>query len=66
MIFLFKVRNGAIGNNPCFPYDACVATHMGTDIDILTWEQSMNCGRLRSLLFICIPIYIYIYIYSRE
>lgn len=33
------VRNQAIGNNPCFPYDACVATHMGKDLDILTWEQ---------------------------
>jgi hypothetical protein len=39
------VRNHAIGNNPCYPYDACIATHMGTDLDILTWEQSMNCGR---------------------
>jgi hypothetical protein len=35
----------AIGNNPCFPYDACIDTHLGNDLDILTWEQSMNCGR---------------------
>ncbi|KAJ1394154.1 hypothetical protein B484DRAFT_425375 [Ochromonadaceae sp. CCMP2298] len=39
------VRNHALGNNPCFPYDACVKTHMGEDLDVLAWEQSMNCGR---------------------
>jgi hypothetical protein len=39
------VRNDAIGNNPCFPYDACIATHLGDDLDFLAWEQSMNCGR---------------------
>jgi len=39
------VRNHALGNNPCFPYDACTATHLGDDLDVLTWEQSMNCGR---------------------
>lgn len=38
------VRNQAIGNNPCYAYDACISTHMGDDLDILTWEQSMNCG----------------------
>eukprot|EP01039_Chlorochromonas_danica_P006082 gene6082-6698_t len=38
------VRNHAIGNNPCYAYDACISTHMGDDLDILTWEQSMNCG----------------------
>ena len=32
-------RNHAIGNNPCYPYDACVHTHMGDDLDFLTWEQ---------------------------
>lgn len=32
-------RNHALGNNPCYPYDACVATHMGTDVDLLAWEQ---------------------------
>ena len=41
----FIVRNHAIGNNPCFPYDACITTHLGDDVDILLWEQSMNCGR---------------------
>lgn len=61
------VRNQALGNNPCYPYDACVETHMvnflfysslfiqrffiryflaqGDDLDLLAWEQSMNCGR---------------------
>ena len=33
------VRNHAIGNNPCYAYDACIATHIGDDLDILTWEQ---------------------------
>ena len=33
------------GNNPCYPYDACAATHLGDDLDVVTWEQSMNCGR---------------------
>lgn len=35
----FIVRNSAIGNNPCYPYDACIATQVGDDLDILTWEQ---------------------------
>lgn len=38
------VRNHAIGNNPCYPYDACISTHLGDDLDLLAWEQSMNCG----------------------
>lgn len=33
------VRNNAIGNNPCFPYDACISTHLGDDLDFLAWEQ---------------------------
>lgn len=33
------VRNHALGNNPCYAYDACVETHMGDDLDLLTWEQ---------------------------
>jgi hypothetical protein len=33
------VRNHALGNNPCYPYDACVETHLGDDLDILVWEQ---------------------------
>ena len=31
-----------LGNNPCYPYDACVATHMGDDVDVLTWEQVID------------------------
>mmetsp|Transcript_379 Transcript_379/g.426 ORF Transcript_379/g.426 Transcript_379/m.426 type:complete len:663 (+) Transcript_379:83-2071(+) len=50
----FSVRNHAIGNNPCFPYDACMAAHLGDDLDVLTWEQSMNCGRdARPLTVFC-------------
>ncbi len=33
------VRNQAIGNNPCYAYDACVATHLGDDVDVVSWEQ---------------------------
>jgi len=40
----FKSRNVAMGNNPCFPYDACVRTFAGDDADIIHWEQSYNCG----------------------
>jgi len=39
------VRNRAFGNNPCCPYDDCLETHLGDDLDVLAWEQSMNCGR---------------------
>lgn len=35
----FVVRNHALGNNPCYAYDACIASHLGDDLDILTWEQ---------------------------
>lgn len=35
----FVVRNHALGNNPCYPYDACIAAHLGDDLDILAWEQ---------------------------
>lgn len=41
----FQVRNHALGNNPCYPYDACLSTHLGDDVDIVVWEQSMFCGR---------------------
>lgn len=34
-----EVRNHAMGNNPCYPYDTCMSTHMGDDVDIITWEQ---------------------------
>ena len=38
-----EVTNGAMGNNPCLPYDACVRTFAGPDADIVHWEQSFNC-----------------------
>jgi hypothetical protein len=38
----FVVRNHALGNNPCYPYDACIATHLGEDLDILAWEQVLS------------------------
>ena len=39
------IRNVAMGNNPCMPYNICVKTFCGHDvIDIVHWEQSYNCG----------------------
>ena len=35
--------NNAIANNPCMPYDLCVAAFAGQDADIVHWEQSYNC-----------------------
>ena len=37
------VRNVAMGNNPCKPYDICVRTFCGDDADVVVWEQSYNC-----------------------
>ncbi len=37
-------RNGAMGNNPCIPYNLCVKTYTGEDTDIIHWEQTFNCG----------------------
>ena len=34
-----EVSNGAMGNNPCLPYDVCVQTFAGPDADIIQWEQ---------------------------
>jgi len=36
-------NNDAMGNNPCMPYDACVATYSGPNADIVHWEQQYNC-----------------------
>lgn len=40
----FTSRNLAIGNNPCIPYDLCPLTFSGSDVDVVHWEQSYNCG----------------------
>ena len=34
-----QVINGAMGNNPCLPYDICVKTFAGLEADIIHWEQ---------------------------
>jgi hypothetical protein len=39
----FEVRNVAIGNNRCIPYDVCVNVFTGGDSDIVVWEQSYDC-----------------------
>eukprot|EP00607_Mallomonas_marina_P011135 CAMPEP_0182423426 /NCGR_PEP_ID=MMETSP1167-20130531/9394_1 /TAXON_ID=2988 /ORGANISM="Mallomonas Sp, Strain CCMP3275" /LENGTH=545 /DNA_ID=CAMNT_0024602391 /DNA_START=70 /DNA_END=1707 /DNA_ORIENTATION=+ len=38
------LRPVALGNNPCFPYDVCVRTFCGDDVDLIHWEQSYFCG----------------------
>ncbi len=45
-------RNVAMGNNPCMPYDMCVATYTGTDADVVHWEQTYNCGFGERSIFI--------------
>lgn len=49
------VRNHAIGNNPCYAYDACIATHLGDDLDIATWEQVCNLFFLQQ--FNCLMVF---------
>eukprot|EP00596_Hydrurales_sp_CCMP1899_P007177 CAMPEP_0119044184 /NCGR_PEP_ID=MMETSP1177-20130426/29321_1 /TAXON_ID=2985 /ORGANISM="Ochromonas sp, Strain CCMP1899" /LENGTH=376 /DNA_ID=CAMNT_0007013835 /DNA_START=275 /DNA_END=1402 /DNA_ORIENTATION=+ len=39
-----EVINGAMGNNPCLPYDVCVKAFAGVEPDMVMWEQSFNCG----------------------
>ena len=34
-----EVNNGAMGNNPCLPYDLCVKAFAGREADIIQWEQ---------------------------
>ena len=34
-----EVNNGAMGNNPCLPYDVCVKTFAGPEADIIQWEE---------------------------
>jgi hypothetical protein len=38
-------RNFAMGSNPVIPYDLCVQALAGSDVDVVSWEQSMNCPR---------------------
>ena len=47
-----QARNLAMGNNPCMPYDMCVATYAGFDADIVHWEQTYNCGFGERSIFI--------------
>lgn len=38
-----EVRNVALGNNPCMPYDICVKFFCGFDADVVHWEQNYFC-----------------------
>lgn len=40
-----QVLNVGIGNNPCYPYDLCMEAHIPGNTDLISWEQSLNCGR---------------------
>lgn len=40
-----QIRNIALGQNQCIPYDLCYFTLGGEDVDWMSWEQSFNCGR---------------------
>lgn len=44
------VRNGAIGGIPSFPYAFCFEHFLGNDLDVLSWDYSMNEGRGASVL----------------
>ena len=37
------IRNVAMGNNPCIPYDLCMEYFAGRDADIVQWEQTYFC-----------------------
>lgn len=39
------VRNIAQGSNNCLPYNLCLNSMGGDDVDWIGWEQSYNCGR---------------------
>lgn len=53
----FVVRNHALGNNPCYPYDACIATHLGDDLDILAWEQVISGSKFQMKLSVIIWLF---------
>ena len=36
------VRNGAIGGIPSFPYGFCLEHFLGKDVDVISWDYSMN------------------------
>ena len=40
----FISKNLGIGNNPCMPYDLCPLTFAGSEVDLIHWEQTYNCG----------------------
>ena len=39
-------RSGAIGNNPCLPYDLCPRVFAGADADLIQWEQ-VSCSTVQ-------------------
>ena len=37
-----QVRNAAIGGVPSFPYGWCLDNFLGDDVDVISWDYSMN------------------------
>lgn len=44
----FKASNIAQGKNPSEPYTSCLDAYAGFDLDAISWEQDMMCGRRNS------------------
>lgn len=41
-----EVRNAALGGNSITPSHYCVGTHVGTDVDVVSWEFAMIASRM--------------------
>ena len=52
-----QVHNIAQGANDCWPYTLCYENG-GFSPDLISWEQSFNCGRLMHSLVYCLYIYL--------
>jgi hypothetical protein len=48
-----EVRNVAQGNNPIVPYDLCVESLVGDDVDFVSWEQQLNCPNS-----VCVEVFV--------
>ena len=44
------VRNGAIGGIPSFPYAFCFEHFLGKDLDVVSWDYSLNEGKGAALM----------------
>ena len=63
------VINGAMGNNPCLPYDVCIRAFAGPDADIVHWEQVTDLFYLLQellLLLLLLLLFLGLLLSSRE